>query len=154
MFLQDPPLVSGYEKSQNWFSRVPYNSLAASLSQVSELSAAGQRFLFRQFNRRPIDAWMRVARRPYTEDEEDEARANLVKLLDRMETAMEGSGWLVGDSYSIADIAAVPFVKRIDEEIAPDEISDAKHPRVAHWWASIQARPAFERANIGPFVEH
>jgi glutathione S-transferase len=26
------------------------------------------------------------------------------------------------------------------------------HPRVAEWWARIQARPAFARANIGPFV--
>ena len=75
---------------------------------------------------------MRVARRPYTKEEEDEARANLVKLLDRMEAAMEKSGWLVGNAYSIADIAAVPFVKRIEEEIAPDEMQPNKHPRVAH----------------------
>ena len=99
------------------------------------------------------EAWMRVARRPYTKEEEDEARANLVKLLDRMEAAMEPSGWLVGEGYSIADIAAVPFVKRIDEEIAPDELRPEKHPRVAAWWAAIQARPAFERARIGPFLE-
>lgn len=99
------------------------------------------------------EAWMRVARRPYTAEEEDEARANLVKLLDRMEAAMAASGWLVGEAYSIADIAAVPFVKRIDEEIAPDEVQPDKHPRIAAWWAAIQARPAFERARIGPFVE-
>jgi len=99
------------------------------------------------------EAWMRVARRPYTAEEEDEARANLVKLLDRMEAAMEPSGWLVGDAYSIADIAAVPFVKRIEEEIAPGEMQRDKHPRVAAWWAAIQARPAYERAKIGPFVE-
>jgi len=98
------------------------------------------------------EAWLRVARRPYTEDERGEARGKLVALLDRMETAMEPSGWLVGDAYSLADIAAVPFVKRIEEEIAPDEVTNAKHPRVAHWWASIQARPAFERAKIGPFL--
>ena len=42
------------------------------------------------------------------------------QLLDRMEEALKPSGWLVGKAYSIADIAAVPFVKRIDEEIAPD----------------------------------
>jgi glutathione S-transferase len=100
------------------------------------------------------EAWMRVARRPYTKEEEDEARANLVKLLDRMEAAMaQHNGWLVGDAYSIADIAAVPFVKRIEEEIAPDEMTVAKHPLVAKWWAAIQARPAFERAGIGPFTE-
>lgn len=99
------------------------------------------------------EAWTRVARRPYTKEEEDEARANLVRMLDRMEAAMDPGGWLVGDAYSIADIAAVPFIKRIAEEIAPDELTAAKHPRVATWWAAIQARPAYERARIGSFVE-
>jgi len=99
------------------------------------------------------EAWLRVARKPYTEEERDAARAKLVQLLDTMEQALAPSGWLVGKAYSIADIAAVPFVKRIDEEIAPDQVSQNNHPRVAEWWAKIQARPAFARANIGPFLE-
>ena len=70
-----------------------------------------------------------------------------------MEDALDPSGWLVGEAYSIADIAAVTFVKRIDEEIAPDEISPKKHPRVTDWWTKIQARPAFARANFGPFLD-
>ncbi|MEA2795298.1 MAG: hypothetical protein QOI87_2678 [Bradyrhizobium sp.] len=37
-----------------------------------------------------------------------------------MEDALDPSGWLVGEAYSIADIASVTFVKRIDEEIAPE----------------------------------
>lgn len=98
------------------------------------------------------ESWLRVARKPYTEEERDAARAKLVSLLlDRMEDALKSSGWLVGRSYSIADIAAAPFVKRIDEEIAPDEMT--KHPRVNDWWSRLQARPAFVRANFGPFVE-
>jgi glutathione S-transferase len=98
------------------------------------------------------EAWLRVARKPYTDEERDAARARLVQLLDRMEAALKPSGWLVGKAYSIADIAAVPFVKRIDEEIAPDQVSEKHHPLVADWWARIQARPAFGRANIGPFI--
>jgi glutathione S-transferase len=95
-----------------------------------------------------------VARKPYTEEERDAARAKLVQLLlDRMEDAIKPSGWLVGQAYSIADIAAAPFVKRIDEEIAPHEVAANKHPRVAEWWAKMQARPAFVRANFGPFLE-
>jgi glutathione S-transferase len=47
----------------------------------------------------------------------------------------------------------VPFVKRIDEEIAPHEVTAKKHPCVADWWTKIQARPAFARANFGPFLE-
>jgi glutathione S-transferase len=98
------------------------------------------------------EAWLRVARRPYTEEERDAARVRLVQLLGKMEEALKPSGWLVGNAYSIADIAAVPFVKRIDEEIAPDQVSEKHHPYVAEWWARIQARPAFARANTGPFA--
>lgn len=99
------------------------------------------------------EAWRRVARRPYTEDERAEARGKLVQMLDRMEKALGESAWLAGERYSIADIAQVPFVKRIDEEIAPDEMKPEKHPRVAKWWNAIQERPAFKRARIGPFLD-
>ena len=99
------------------------------------------------------EAWLRVARRPFTKDEEDEARRKLVLLLDKMEARLEQHAWLGGDAYSLADIGVVPFVKRIDEEIAPDEVSVARHPRVLAWWTVIQARPAFAEARIGPFVD-
>lgn len=99
------------------------------------------------------EAWLRAARKPYTEEERAEARAKLVALLERMESALAPAGWLVGARYSIADIAAVPFVKRIEEEIAPDEVASARHPLVTRWWTAIQARPAFARADIGPFVQ-
>jgi glutathione S-transferase len=80
------------------------------------------------------ESWLRVARKPYTEEERAAARAKLTdQLLDKMEAALKPSGWLVGKAYSIADIAATPLVKRIDEEIAPDEVTSAKHPRVTEW---------------------
>jgi glutathione S-transferase len=69
-----------------------------------------------------------------------------------MEATLAQSAWLAGERYSIADIALVPFVKRIDEEIAPDEMTTARHPLVTAWWKAIQARPAFARARIGPFL--
>jgi glutathione S-transferase len=99
------------------------------------------------------EAWMRVARKPYTEEERGAARGKLVTLLDKMEDALKHSEWLVGKSYSIADIAAAPFVKRIDEEIAPDEMAQQRRLRVRDWWIRLQARPAFARANFGPFTE-
>lgn len=47
----------------------------------------------------------------------------------------------------------MPFVKRIDEEIAPEEMTHARHPRVAAWWQAIQARPAFAVARIEAFIK-
>ncbi len=99
------------------------------------------------------EAWLRAARKPYTEEERTEARRTLVLLLDKMEEMIGQGQWVVANAYSIADIAVVPFVKRIDEEIAPDEMQAARHPRVAAWWSAVQARPAFTKARIGPFTE-
>jgi len=98
------------------------------------------------------EAWLRAARKPYTDEERTAARGKLVEMLGRMEAMLTKTKWLAGDRYSIADIGTVPFVKRIDEEIAPDQVTNDKHPRVTEWWQTIQARPAFARANIGPFV--
>jgi len=98
------------------------------------------------------EAWTRAARKPYTEEERAAARAKLVAMLDKMEETMRQTQWLAGNAYSIADIAVVPFIKRIDEEIAPDEMTPQRHPKVAAWWAAIQGRPAFAQARIGPFT--
>src|SRR3984893_6476049 len=104
------------------------HSLAKTASQWSDEELA--EMLKKVPSKERQESWLRVARKPYTEEERAAARAKLVTLLlDRMEEALKPSGWLVGKAYSIADISAVPFVKRIDEEIAPDEMSAQKHPR-------------------------
>jgi len=54
----------------------------------------------------------------------------------------------MGDDYSLADIAAVPFIARI-AELAPDAFADA--PKVADWWQRVQQRPAYALANIQRF---
>lgn len=97
------------------------------------------------------EAWRRVARNPYTEAELAESRQKLESMVRDMESMMTG-GWLIAGAYSLADIAVVPFIARISEEISPSAVTHAKNPQVAKWWAAIQARPAFERARIEPFV--
>jgi glutathione S-transferase len=166
----EPPLrpAGAYERAEmrNWIRHIDglignlivfnwVHSLAKTAAKWSDAELAEK--LKKIPSKERQEAWIRAARRPYTEEERAAARAKLVELLDRMEAAMGAgtgaSGWLVGGGYSIADIAAVPFVKRIEEEIAPDEMAAARHPRVAAWWRAIQARPAFARARIGPFVD-
>jgi len=96
------------------------------------------------------EAWRRAARQPYTEAELDESRAALLAMLDRME-AMIVDGALIGGAYGLADIATAPFVRRIEEEIAPDALDS--RPNCAEWWRRLTARPAYARADFGPFVE-
>ncbi|KQX85002.1 glutathione S-transferase family protein [Variovorax sp. Root473] len=97
------------------------------------------------------EAWNRIARQPYTDEEKAAALENLLALLGKMEAMLAPSGdWLVGGAYSLADIAAAPFVARI-AELAPDALSNARCPRTADWWARIQQRPAFALARFDRF---
>jgi glutathione S-transferase len=162
----DPPLRpdTPYERAQmrNWVRHIDglignlivfnwRHHLQKIASQWSDEELAEK--LKKVPSRERQEAWLRVARKPYTEQERDAARGKLVTLLDRMEDALMPTGSLVGQAFSIADIAAAPFVKRIDEEIAPDEMTAKRHRRVSEWWTELQARPAFVRANFGPFLE-
>lgn len=98
------------------------------------------------------EAWTRVARKPYTEDEKADAMRGLLTLLDRMDTMLAESrgGWLLGEGYSIADIAAVPFVMRIGELNAA---ALAEHSAVVRWWDAVRSRPSFKGARIEPYEE-
>ncbi len=163
----EPPLrpadAFGRAEMRNWIRHVDglignlivfnwAHSMAKVATQWSDAELAERLKAVPSKERR--EAWMRTARRPYTEEERQEARDRLrVELLDRMEAMLAQGAWLLGQRYSIADIAAVPFIKRLDEEIAPDEMTAARHPRVHDWWQAIQARPAFAAARIGPFTE-
>jgi glutathione S-transferase len=71
------------------------------------------------------------------------------KLLARMEAALAGSPWLAGEAYSLADAAITPYIVRLDHL----QLSWMwrGQPRVADWYARIQARPNF--AAIGDFLD-
>src|SRR3982074_385271 len=160
----DPPLrpQTPYERAQmrNWIRHIDgliHNLIIFNWGH--DLQKAGSQWAVKELAEKlknipsieRQESWLRVARKPYTEEERNAARGKLVQLLDKMEEALKASGWLVGKAYSIADLAAVPFVKRIDEEIAPDEVSAKKHPRVSEWWTIIQARPGFCRGKFESF---
>jgi glutathione S-transferase len=78
--------------------------------------------------------------------EEDAAYAALDYLLDQMEEALAPGPWLVGETYSLADIAMAPYINRIEVLKQPEMVSAARRPRIADWWRRIQARPAFQEA--------
>jgi len=96
------------------------------------------------------EAWLRISRRPYTDEEKAEARRKLLALVPKMEALLQGKPWLVGGAYSLADIAAVPFIARI-AEIEPVALDAGVQPCVSAWWQAVQKRPAFAAARLQRF---
>ena len=68
----------------------------------------------------------------------------LVQRLDRLEAALDGQDWLVGDRYSIADLSVAPRVQMYPVVQLP--LEPARHPRVCDWLARLAARPSFARS--------
>ncbi|RYF65524.1 MAG: glutathione S-transferase family protein, partial [Comamonadaceae bacterium] len=79
------------------------------------------------------EAWSRIARRPYTDAEKEQALGKLLALTAEMDALFDASGgpWLMGRDYSLADIAAVPFIARLTE-LAPASVEG--NARIADWW--------------------
>ena len=59
-----------------------------------------------------------------------------------LETRLAGRAFIAGDDYTIADMAAYPWINAYDR--APLDM--APFPEVQRWQAAIAARPATQRA--------
>lgn len=66
------------------------------------------------------------------------------KVLADMEKALASSAWLAGGAFSLAECAIAPYVLRLDR-LGLARMWD-KHPRVADWYARLQARPSWAEA--------
>lgn len=85
--------------------------------------------------------WVVAATRGFTPAELDAEYARLAQTLDRMQAALESADWLAGEMYTLADVDMAPFVHRL--AALGQNAMIAARPRVADWYARIQARPAF-----------
>jgi glutathione S-transferase len=63
--------------------------------------------------------------------------------LHKMEEALRESDWLVGRSFSMADVALAPYVNRLAALAMEGLWERGRLPRVADWFARIRARPTF-----------
>ena len=79
-------------------------------------------------------------------EEEEEAYAKLDYLLDQMEQRLAGGPWIAGPMFTLADVSMAPMVNRIEVLSRPEMIAPTNRPRVADWWARIQARPGYQTA--------
>jgi glutathione S-transferase len=75
-----------------------------------------------------------------------DAVATFRKLFAEMDSALAGHGWLAGDTYSLADVALVVYVRRLESFMMAPLWNGLEH--LNGWYARIAARPAYERAIV------
>jgi glutathione S-transferase len=80
------------------------------------------------------------------DDVVDFAAARVIDQMALIEKDLARGSWICGDSFSLADIAVLPFVDRFKANGYGEEISAAKRPRLAEWFARIQERPGVKQA--------
>lgn len=92
--------------------------------------------------------WRRMAREPFTAAEMDAALDVLEDMTRQLGDYLNSSGgpWLFGDTFSLADIAAAPYVVRFEEE-RPGRLSTD----VADWWQRMTTRASWSTAEIGSY---
>lgn len=68
------------------------------------------------------------------------------RYLQKMEKTLQASDWLVGDGFSMADIAMTPYVNRVAALAMEGLWTRGRLPRVEDWFARVRSRPTFAPA--------
>lgn len=74
-------------------------------------------------------------------DSRDAARLHLVELDD---TLSDGRKWLLGDTFTLADVGLVPILRRA--ELGGWEFLWNDLPHVTTWWERAKSRPSYRSA--------
>jgi len=90
------------------------------------------------------EQYRKAARAPIDHEAVAQATRNMTSALQRLEDRLGGSSWLAGEHYSLADVAAAPFVDRLEEPNLAGLWSDLPH--MQDWIARLKARPAYRAA--------
>lgn len=73
------------------------------------------------------------------------------KLLGWMETSLRAGDYLAGEAVSLADIAVLPYILRLDLIRLSPLWKD--RPGIAAWYARMRQRPAVEKALLAPMTD-
>lgn len=73
-----------------------------------------------------------------------DAMRAFVRTIDHMQADLSEREWLAGEHFTLADVAALPYVLRLDH-LAMTPLLDARS-HVADWYARARARPSFDAA--------
>jgi glutathione S-transferase len=122
--------------------RVPTFNLAflpsfQKMSRVAFVAMAESKPLRREF-------MMSMGQTGFPKSEMDAALARLRRSYERMDAEIENSGgpWLLGKKITLADVAVMPALVRMDDLGMAAQWQDL--PRVVTWFDNIRAHPAFK----------
>jgi glutathione S-transferase len=64
------------------------------------------------------------------------------RILSKMETQLASSRWLAGDEFSLADIALIPYIQRL-EHLSQGWMWRESLPAVTRWFEACKARSSY-----------
>jgi glutathione S-transferase len=122
--------------------RVPTFNLAflprfAAMSEEEFVAFAESKPLRREF-------MLAMGRKGFPEKDMQQALGRLQRTYERMDAAIEASGgpWLLGEEISLADVAVMPALVRMDDLGLATAWADM--PNIVQWYGAIRAHPAFK----------
>jgi glutathione S-transferase len=68
------------------------------------------------------------------------------RLFEEMDATLAENAWLAGESYSLADIALVVYLRRLESFMMAPLWKNLRH--LDAWYQRIAARPAYEKAIV------
>ncbi len=109
-----------------------------------------------QFSRSPIKKRAEIKRDVVAHGLDSEFMHESVetheKLLHWIDDAMRSGGpYLAGDAFSLADVAVIPYVLRL-ELVGLARLWD-RYPAVGGWWQRVRARPSVEQQTLRRMTE-
>lgn len=99
---------------------------------------------------RYLDAARRVLsyKKRESKDEVEKIEKTALRHVDDLEKQLATSEYVVGDSYSLADVIWTVLLARFDLLKKPQLLGAEAHPRVTAYYERVKARPTFASANV------
>lgn len=152
----DPPLRPSSDEEigemLEWMHRAAGIHLKAVKTHIYDMrmrgtmtQAAEEKELYEQLqtNKELLEFHHKSASGSFTQQELDTAKATLDECFADLNVALQGREWIVGDNFSLADIAWIPVQFTLHVLAG---YSFEPYPAVADWAQRIADRPSYKRA--------
>ncbi|HTV78351.1 MAG TPA: glutathione S-transferase family protein [Steroidobacteraceae bacterium] len=116
---------------------------------VPALQGGARTALATHLERMPVayirEGWRSALNNDYPAELLEDSRRKITLAVTRLEEALGGGPWLVGASFTLADVDAFAICNSLPG-LTPDLVNAAATPRLWHWLKRIRSRPAVGRA--------